>query len=473
MGGSGKKRIAKSAVQKSSGTQKKRAGPMAGASIALQLGQAMLAGLNKKHAGVMLGGRFAILNESINPVSGRPDLTYSSVNDFKNRYANERIVVDKGKGQESVPLAKHWLTWKDRRQYEGIVFSPGQEKVPGFYNLFRGFDVQPKQGDWSLFRNHILEVISSGNQDIADYILNWMAHLVQFPGGERPGTSIVLRGPQGAGKGCFVNEFGSILKPHFLHITSQSHLTGRFNNHLKDALLVFCDEGVWAGDKAAEGVLKGMITEDTIMVEPKGVDAYSVQNHIRLIVASNNEWVVPAGLEERRFFVLDISNERVSNHSYFDALFHQMRNGGREAMLYDLKRRDLSKVNLRNFPRTSALFDQMLNSMNSAGKFWVECLQSGSITKDSAEWPELIETQHIYEKYRVFAKEFGTRHPMTDSQLSKAIRKLCPGINRHRTTSMDGRPWALSLPALRECRKSLESAVRIKIEWGEGPDDSC
>ena len=48
----------------------------------------------------------------------------------------------------------------------------------------------------------------------------------------------------------------------------------RFNQHLKDALLVFVDEGFWAGDKTAEGILKGMVTEKYFMCEPKGKDAF-------------------------------------------------------------------------------------------------------------------------------------------------------------------------------------------------------
>lgn len=472
MEGNGTRCIAKSAVQESSGQRDTPSCPMVGVSNVIELdrAQARLAELNKKHAGVMLGGRFAILNEAVNPISKQLDLTYSSVNDFKNRYANEQIFVPRGAKVEGVPLATYWLSWGERRQYEGIVFNPGQKDMPGFYNLFRGFVIQPQQGDWSLFLTHILEVISSGQQDIATYILNWMAHLVQYPGGDRPGTSLVLRGPQGAGKGCFVSEFGSLVKPHFLQITNQNQLTGRFNNHLKEALLVFCDEGVWTGDKTAEGVLKGMITEDTILVEPKGVDAYTVQNHIRLVVASNNRWVIPAGLEERRFFVLDVSDKRVRDHAYFEALFRQMDNGGREAMFYDLLRRDLSKVNLRTFPRTGALLDQMIDSMNSAGKFWVECLRSGSIIRDSEEWPELIETQRLYQEYSIFTTNSGTKYIMPDGQLSKEIRRLCPGIHRHRS-SMDGkRPWCLSLPSLNQSRKSFEDTVGIKIDWDEGPD---
>ncbi|MGO9017271.1 MAG: primase-helicase family protein [Syntrophobacteraceae bacterium] len=429
-----------------------------------------IAELNKIHAMVMIGGSARIMNEVTEPSFGRPDVTFSSVADFRNFYANKTTRVEDEKGNSKVvPLADVWIKSPDRREYKGIVFSPGKD-VPGYYNLYRGFAVAPQKGDWSLFRNHIVEVIAGGRRDIAEYLLSWMAHLVQSPGGERPGTSVVLRGPQGVGKGCFVSGFGPIFGGHFLHISNQNQLTGRFNSHLKDALLVFCDEGVWTGDRAAEGVLKAMITEKQVMVEPKGKDAFSVQNHIRLIVASNNRWVVPAGLEERRFFVLDVSDKRMRDRAYFSALYKQMDNGGREAMLYDLLEMDLSRTDLREYPRTSALLDQIVDSMNSARKFWYERLLSGSIMKDSEEWQELIQTQHIHQDYSAFAKDLGMKHIMTDRQLSKEIRKLCPGIHRHRPTVDGERCYCLSLPALEECRKSFEAIVRIKIDWDEETD---
>ena len=114
-----------------------------------------------------------------------------------------------------------------------------------------------------------------------------MADAVQNPS-QRPGTAIVLRGKQGVGKGIFCSEFGKLFGQHFVHVQHARHLTGHFNAHLKDALIVFADEAFWAGDKSAEGALKAMVTEDLLPIEFKGKDATYVRNHIRLLVASNN-----------------------------------------------------------------------------------------------------------------------------------------------------------------------------------------
>lgn len=123
-----------------------------------------------------------------------------------------------------------------------------------------------------------------------------MADAIQNPG-RRPGVALVIRGKQGVGKGIFVNEFKRLFGPHGIQVTQASHLVGNFNAHLRDKLLVFADEAFWAGDKRSEGRLKALVTEETNPIEMKGVDTYDAANFVRLIMASNNNWVVPASAD--------------------------------------------------------------------------------------------------------------------------------------------------------------------------------
>jgi hypothetical protein len=427
--------------------------------------------LNEKHAVIMIGGRCLVMNEIFEPVFKRPDVTFSSPGDFNLFYRNQKIRNPERGNPEFVSKAKVWLDSPDRREYKGIVFSPDspERDVDGYYNMYRGFAIDPKAGDWSLFKHHIREVLAGDDDEIFGYIIAWMAHLVQHPGGERPGTAIVLRGKQGTGKGCFATQFGKIFGSHFLHVTNQRQLTGRFNNHLKDALLVFCDEGIWAGDKAAEGVLKAMITEDQNLVEPKGKDVFQVKNFIRLIVASNNDWVVPAGLEERRFFVLDISDKYMQNHEYFKKLFDQMDKGGREAMLHDLLQFDLTGINLRSFPRTEALMDQIENSMTPVQKYWYDRLSEGTVRHVEDEWTEAVLKEDLYKEYIEFAKRIGGRYLLSESQFGKEIRKLCPQIDTKKLKgqghSCGGRRPHYIFPPLDECRTAFENQVNLDVKW--------
>ena len=102
-----------------------------------------------------------------------------------------------------------------------------------------------------------------------------MADAIQNPT-DRPGVALVLKGKQGTGKGIFARGFGYLFGNHFLHLFHGSHLTGHFNSHLKDKLMIFADEAVWGGDKKAEGMLKGLITEPSIPIEMKGKDVFTV-----------------------------------------------------------------------------------------------------------------------------------------------------------------------------------------------------
>lgn len=425
-----------------------------------------LDGFNKKHAVIMVGGKCQIMNEIIDPVFNRPDITFSSINDFKNRYSNMVLEYTDNEGNSrEVPLTALWLKTKKRRQYEGIVFAPGK-CIPNYYNLYKGFAVEAVKGDWFLFRKFMFEIIAGGSEEIFKYLLRWMARLVQDPGGDRIGVSIVMRGKMGVGKGVFTTQFGEIFGSHFLHISNPTHLVGKFNNHFKSAILVFVDEGNWAGDKAAEGVLKAMITEKHLMIEPKGKDSFPIENHIHLIFASNNAWVVPAGLEERRFLVLDVSDKHMQDHDYFGAIIELMNNGGREALLYDLLEMEVKDEDLRKIPRTSALLDQIVHTMPAVHKFWLERLRAGTLLKRDYQWKEFVVTEDLHGQYLEFAQAVGDKNGLIDRQFGKELRRLCPNIKRVRRTIDGQERWVLLTPPLDICRTHFENMVHMKINWG-------
>ncbi len=102
-------------------------------------------------------------------------------------------------------------------------------------------------------------------------------------------------------------------------------------------------------------MLKGLITEPSIPIEMKGKDVFTVSNFSRIIISSNNDWVVPAGAEERRFCVIEPGDSMMQNSNYFKSINEELNNGGYEAMLYDLQNIDLEGIDLRRFPKTNAL----------------------------------------------------------------------------------------------------------------------
>jgi Family of unknown function (DUF5906) len=419
--------------------------------------------LNESFAVVMFGSKYVILKESIDPIKRIKALGFWHISDFKNYYANKRVKIHK----KLISYGELWFRHPERRQYDGIVFSP-QKVYDNHYNLWIGYGCEPKKGNCELFIQHIREIICSNDVELFDYVIAWMADAVQNLA-VRPGTALVLRGSQGTGKGLFAKHFGALFGQHYLHISNQKHLTGHFNAHLMSICLVFADEAVWGGNKSEEGVLKALVTEDTIPIEAKGKDVINVQNHTRLLIASNNQWAVPAVPSERRFVVMDVSAEKQRNHEYFKALNAQMESGGREALLDYLLKYDLNGIELRKIPHTRALAEMKMHSMSAYEKFWYDKLVAGSINGPANGWPVTIFFEELYNAWCEHAQTSGVRYIGSQTSLGIEMKKLLP---RYRVTKPKLRAGDFSkqakcyeLPSLEKCRQHFDRHMDTEHEW--------
>src|SRR5690606_19872102 len=115
-----------------------------------------------------------------------------------------------------------WMQSRDRRHYDSIVFAPGTNN-PRQYNMWRGFSVEPKEGDVSLFWDFMQDVICDGDASLFQYVKAFFAHMVQRPW-ELPEVALVLQGDQGTGKSYFVKQMGELLADHFLHVMQRRHV---------------------------------------------------------------------------------------------------------------------------------------------------------------------------------------------------------------------------------------------------------
>jgi hypothetical protein len=312
--------------------------------------------------------------------------TFKTFSDrYSHKYVSRKVQNKKGQMEDKTePLGLAWLKWPGRSTFEGVGLHPGAgQELPGRrLNLWQGFGVEPKANvagcGWPLMKRHILEVLAAGDRLGAWYIVRWAAWAVQHPD-RQAGAALVLRGGKGSGKGTFAHALRRIFGQHGLHIANSAHLTGRFNAHLAQCLLLYADEAFWAGDKQGESVLKTLITEPTLMIEPKGLNPEQWVNRIHLIMTANAEWVVPASHDERRFAVFEVSEEKRHDKKYWDGLHTELNAGGHEAMLYDLLKLDLGDWHPRMIPDSAALRRQKIESMSELDAWLERLLQDGHL----------------------------------------------------------------------------------------------
>jgi hypothetical protein len=416
--------------------------------------------LNKRHAVVRLDAKTAILDEQ----PGNPAL-FMTTSDLHLWYANDKLTF----AGESVPVSLLWIQHERRRQYERVVFDP-LDKSAKHFNLWQGFAVKPDPSkSCEKFLRHVKHHICAGNEDYYQWVIAWLAHMVQRPE-QKPGVGLVLRGDEGVGKGFFANVIGRLCPHHYVVVSQAAHLTGRFNAHHAQCLLMFVDEGFWAGDKHGEGALKHFVTDHELLIEPKHVNAFMVRNLTRLIIASNEHWVVPAGTKARRWFVLDVANTHANDRAYFTAIEAELNDGGLQALMHRLLTFDLSTVDIFTAPKTEALFDQKEESLPPHERWWLQCLQEGAIDGAGVEgWPAELPKGALWESYRQYVGDHNIRARIWPAAtLLKWMRKcdLLPGSTEFKP---HGKPRVITLPSLADCREAYAMHLAQPISWESEP----
>jgi hypothetical protein len=457
---------------------------------------------NSEWSFVLMGSRAVIMRETPNaPIEDRTRVL--SIDAFKAYFQNQLRKVRKRERQEDgtyktvsryVSIAPYWLKHARRRTYDGIEFFPDPDNAHGthgYFNLWRGFSVSldmetPPQERWKryfTFLDHIKANICDSDAQVFRWVWHWFAHLVQRPR-ERIGTAIVLRGKMGTGKTIVGDVVGSLFASHYFLVDDPRYLVGQFNAHMASCTLLQIDEGFWAGDKAAEGRLKGLVTAPKQMIEAKGVDPIRLDNYVRLLFSSNEGWVVPAGMDERRFAVFDVADHWKEDHARFKQLYAELADGGREALLADLLAVDLDAEdapNLRVIPKTAALLEQKIRSLDPVAAWWLQRLIDGSQTHRSGLWRDKVPVATLFNDYLRTNEKIGVRRRASETEFGIAIRRLAPMVERVRATeeievwdessnsqsTVYRRVWCLSFPSLWDCRDSFEAALKQQFPWGE------
>ncbi|MBB76568.1 MAG: hypothetical protein CMJ75_18845 [Planctomycetaceae bacterium] len=435
-----------------------------------------------------IGGKCRIVEEVFDPGLERFKLQKIGFDDFRNAWMNRKIQIgeDKNGNPVMVPLGKWWLEHPKRRQYRAMAFEPGIER-DDVYNLWRGFAVEAKPGEkHESFLTHIKQNLCDNDPEVYDYLIGWLARLVQFPAklGE---AAVILQGDQGTGKSFFAKTIGTLVGRHFLHISNSSHLTGNFNAHLRDCVFLFADEAFFAGDKRHESVLKTLITERHLVIEAKGVDAEPARNCVHLVMASNEEWVVPAGFGDRRFFVLNVSDAQRGNPGYFRSIQADLDDGGYESLLAFLLAYDLSDFEVRNVPKTKGHDQQKKYTMPVEKEWWFQKLVEGFLAPAGSgpSWPREIPKEDLYSEFVDYATARRMPRITSKTAFAKVLSDFWPGkveIKQYRKPVEVRLPggrleqrssayWYVDIPPLEDFRKKFEEVSNMTIDWEKESKD--
>lgn len=414
--------------------------------------QEVVAEFNKTYAVISLDQTY-ILREKKNAL-GLPDFSLESRASFKSFHEEDRIIDEKGKEHY---VADIWLKSPDRRKYHGIVFDPAKiGSDEGFYNLWKGFNEQPVPGITKKYWTHVHDIICNGNKEAYEYVRKWLAKVFQHP--NEVHTALVLCGSQGVGKDTFVRPLGALLGTHYAPLNNIHQLVGNFNGHLKHAVLIHANESFWGGLKKEVGVLKSMITESLRFIESKGKDQIVIKSCWHIIFSSNEDWAIYMDFDDRRFFVLKVSEKQKGNQLYFKELNDELERGGHAALLHDLLHEDITNFNPRIIPSSPHAFGIKLRSTESPERYLHEALFIGSFSLSTEGdttpvWQGQIPKQDVYKDYRTWCS-LSDERPLSKELFGRALKKILPSIKDTRPAGSK-RIWCYSFKSLEETRKEF------------------
>jgi hypothetical protein len=236
-------------------------------------------------------------------------------------------------------------------------------------------------------------------------------------------------------------------------------------------------------------ILKTLTTERTKLLERKGIDAVQIDNYARLIFATNADHPIQIEYGDRRFPALHVRENKAfadekdptkkvdKRRAYFRPIFHELENGGHEALLGFLLDRDIRNFNPEAIPETGERQQQILQSASVGDQMVIEFARDGCLPGALAERPWIARSHKDVGAYAAPGLLDAMRARggiklahMSDNALSDILKEW----EFKRRPLSDGKAWeAPPLPELRAKIRAKYPAVEFdeRAEWAAGDPD--
>lgn len=479
--------------------------------------------------------RFAYRNNTsdvidLRKVGSKAAVFMMSVQDFRNSYAHKSIITPLGARKQMTNI---WLNSDQRTLVDGMCFRPGKERqllVEEHGNLYvnqwSGFAVEPYEGeatdaDVAPFLDYVWRILAKESEhEVRDWVLDWVAHIFQHPK-TVPGTALVLVAKPGSGKSFLGDRFirRIIGGAHTMQTNTIDSLTGQFNSDSAAMLFIQCDEALTSNNRSAANRLKSMITDPTRRVEPKGVNAYQIENCARYLFTSNEEREAVAitdGRDDRRYTVIKVNEDfaykspmpMLQKRRYWDDLIEWTEDETNLAKVHKwLLQRPINLRAIRAPLETAARDFIMQHSQRGIDGWLMQIInyphpyenlrgkedmlddsqyidRDGKFRPSLRRWPDFVAYMRLEQSYTQYRREKGMSSSIQMLNAQQIIQELKargllpekPRKVRVRASNKEdesGRRWLTEFPSVAKIQKYLEDKLGFESgdETGEDIND--
>ena len=240
------------------------------------------------------------------------------------------VYNDKGivTGCNTLPFINKWIghTHNIRRKDDVDIYPNSADCPDNIFNLWRPFAMElltepytHKQLELDFILNHI-KILCNHDENVYDYFIKWIAQMIQYPHIKTIMPTFISG--EGSGKGTLFKLFEKMLgyEKVFETTNPSRDVWGDFNGMMCNCFLVNLNELSKKDTIEAEGKIKGLITDNTLAINQKGIPQYKIKSYHRFITTTNKEEPVNTTNGDRRNLIIRSSDEKKGDYIYFETM---------------------------------------------------------------------------------------------------------------------------------------------------------
>ena len=251
--------------------------------------------------------------------------------------------------------------------------------------------------------------LSNGKESEYDYIIKWLANAIQ----DRNFCVLAAIGAPGIGKGVLGNIMLGLVGLSNFTKTDNKLISKDFNAQIRNKRLVFCDE---INIKKTNHMNKFKdLVNDKIEIEGKGKDAKLDDNYASIYVASNNLDSLYIPENDRRFSVIELTNNRLDSNFTVEEIEQLNELKNIEELAKYLYHYEVDKDEMLKVHRSQRLEDIKLSTLTDAQDWFLE---DYAVEKKG----QVIDVTIVQEAFR--EKEFKALSRVELEKLSERFSKV-------------------------------------------------
>lgn len=319
---------------------------------------------------------------------------------------------------------------KFKKTYSTFDFQPNKKETDDTYNLFKGFvfdddDLTFNQDTVDIYLN-LIKYICKDEKDEYQYVINWLAHIIQKPAQKTNVALVFFSDTEGVGKNFMFDIYEKLLEGYCNKFKDTNSINERFNGDMMGKLFVIGDE-IKGRTQEISNELKDIITRKKEVIEYKNKDKIIVNDYKNYAFTTNNQNVFKISITDRRYVFIECT-DIPKPKSYYERLAMFRDNKSELKQLYNFfKTYDISKFNPAEIITNKYKQDLIVNNLESYIKFVIDEI-------DDLKYGPLT-TQQLYKMSIQYARRNKMVSTYTMDFFNKKFKSIFANFNSINSTT--------------------------------------